>query len=230
MPISEWELLLRLGVAIALGGAIGYERELRDRPAGLRTHLIVALAAATFTVVSLHVVYFQHYANDGVVRIDVGRIASNIVVGIGFLGGGAILHSGKSIKGLTTAASLWLTASVGLAAGGGMFVVAFAVTAASLFALSVLWYAIEQPRKRLVQLEIRLKMAGEFVSRAALAEFLGTVGPVRVTGVDYSRNLADNRSQLRVSVSLPDESLEEATVRRLESLEGVRRVVVKRSG
>src|SRR4051812_7879453 len=122
MPISEADLLIRLAVAVVLGGAVGYERELHEQPAGLRTHLLVALASATFTLVSLHVVFYQHYTPDNIVRMDTGRIASNIVVGMGFLGGGAIVHSGLTIKGLTTAASLWLTAAIGMAAGGGMYV------------------------------------------------------------------------------------------------------------
>jgi len=87
MSITDTEMLIRLGVAIALGGAIGYERELREQPAGLRTHILVALASATFSLVSFHVEAFQNYKADGLIRMDTGRIASNIVVGIGFLGG-----------------------------------------------------------------------------------------------------------------------------------------------
>ena len=138
MPISLAELLLRLAASALLGGAIGYERERREQPAGLRTHLLVSLASATFIIVSTQFVFFQHYVNDGLVHVDVSRIASNVVVGIGFLGGGAILHAGLQIKGLTTAASLWLVAAVGLAAGAGMFVLAGLVTAISLFALVAL--------------------------------------------------------------------------------------------
>ena len=229
MVISHWEVLLRLSVACALGGAIGYERELRERPAGLRTHLVVCLASATFTLVSLYVVYFQSFTNDGIVRIDVGRIASNIVVGIGFLGGGAILHTGSTIRGLTTAASLWLTAAVGLAAGGGMLLLATSVTAFTVFALGVLWYVVEKPRKRVVRLDVRIDLEGGFVTRVALAEFLEPVGAVYVTGVDYSRNLLTNHSKLLVNLTLSDETLEEPTVKRLEGLSGVRRLKVSRS-
>src|SRR4051794_17166238 len=140
MHISEIELLLRMVVAMVLGGAIGYEREIIEQPAGLRTHLLVALASATFMLVSTQFAYFQHYVNDGLVRVDAGRIASNVVVGIGFLGGGAILRAGPRIRGLTTAASLWLAAAIGLAAGGGMFIVAVMATLFALFALVVLRY------------------------------------------------------------------------------------------
>ena len=100
--------------------------------------MLVSLASATFMVVSTQFVFFQHYVDNGVIRADMGRIASNVVVGIGFLGGGAILHSGLRIKGLTTAASLWLVAAVGLAAGSGMFSLAGLATAMSLFVLVAL--------------------------------------------------------------------------------------------
>jgi putative Mg2+ transporter-C (MgtC) family protein len=226
MSISESELLLRLGAAMLFGGAIGYERERREVPAGLRTHMLVSLASATFALVSLHVYTFQSYTNDGIVRFDSGRIASNIVVGIGFLGGGAILHAGMTIKGLTTAASLWLTAAVGLAAGGGMFLLAFAVTASSLVALVVLLYLVERPRKQIIRLRVRIDLEGDFLSRAMLVEHLKPIGAV-VTGIDYSRNLATNRSRMMVNVRLATEALEEPMLRRLEELSGLRRVRVE---
>ena len=150
--LHEYEFLIRMAAAIFLGGAIGYERELREQPAGLRTHLLVALGSATFMLVSSQFVFFQHYPGDGIVRVDGSRIASNVVVGIGFLGGGAILHSGLRIKGLTTAASLWLVAAVGLAAGAGMYLVAMSATVLTLFALVVLRYMVEEPRKHQIDL------------------------------------------------------------------------------
>ena len=110
------ELLIRLVVGTALGGVIGYERDVHGRPAGLRTHLIVALASTTFMLVSTHFVYFQHYTRDDLVAVDTSRIAS-VVTGIGFLGGGAILRTGLGVQGLTTAAGLILTDSGPTASG-----------------------------------------------------------------------------------------------------------------
>jgi putative Mg2+ transporter-C (MgtC) family protein len=228
MAITSAELIARLAAAIVLGGAIGYERELREHPAGLRTHLLVALASATFTIASLQIVYFQHYVNDGIVRIDVGRIASNIVVGIGFLGGGAIVHAGMTIKGLTTAASLWLVAAIGLASGGGMLVLAASVTLSSLLALVVLRYAIEEPRRRIVRMRVQLDLEGDFISRAALVELLAPLGADVVKALDYSRNLTTNRSRIYLTVKLPREDLEEAMMKRLSGLSGLRRVKVER--
>ena len=113
-PTIEWpEVLLRLFVAAALGGAIGLERELRERQAGLRTHLVVSVGSALFTLVSAY-----GFSNFGA-RVDPTRIAAQIVTGIGFLGAGAIIRQGLSVRGLTTAASLWLVAAIGMAVGAG---------------------------------------------------------------------------------------------------------------
>src|SRR4051794_35480485 len=98
----DWSLLLRIGVGSLLGGVIGYERDRHGRPAGLRTHMIVALAAATFMVISTRFVYLQHYGKDDLVEVDASRIAASIVTGMGFLAGGAIMRTGISVQGLTT--------------------------------------------------------------------------------------------------------------------------------
>jgi putative Mg2+ transporter-C (MgtC) family protein len=135
MP-SQGALILRLFLAAALAGALGGERELTEQPAGFRTHILVGLGAALFAMISAY--GFQSIAGLGprqVVRADVTRIASQIVVGIGFLGGGAILKYGASIRGLTTAASLWVTAAVGTAVGIGQLLLGTATTGITLIAL-----------------------------------------------------------------------------------------------
>lgn len=124
----DLDLVLRIVVGTALGGIIGYERDIHGRPAGLRTHAVVALASATFMVVSTHFVYFQEYKAGDLVEVDSSRIAASVVSGIGFLAGGAILRNGLTVQGLTTAAGLWLVAAIGLCAGGGMYIEAVAVT------------------------------------------------------------------------------------------------------
>ena len=132
------ELLLRILLGTVLGAAIGLERDLHGRPAGLRTHSIVALASATFMVVSTRFVFYQHYVAGDLVEVDASRIAASVVSGIGFLGAGAILRTGITIRGLTTAAGLWLVSAIGMAAGGGMYAVATFVTAVGLVALTLL--------------------------------------------------------------------------------------------
>jgi putative Mg2+ transporter-C (MgtC) family protein len=109
----DLELLARLLLAAVLGGAIGAERELNDQPAGLRTHMLLTIGACLFTLISA-------YGFGG--RTDPSRIAAQIVTGIGFLGGGAIVRHGLTVKGVTTAASIWATASVGVAIGAGSYV------------------------------------------------------------------------------------------------------------
>ncbi|PTL81470.1 methyltransferase [Vitiosangium sp. GDMCC 1.1324] len=149
--MDQTTALIRLVTAFGLGFSLGFERELRGQDAGLRTHILVCLGACLFTLCSLLV---EHPLEAGVpleVRADISRIASQIVVGIGFLGGGAILHHGASTKGLTTAANLWLTASVGLAVGLGFPVLAAATTVLALVALiglRVLERAIRRFRKK----------------------------------------------------------------------------------
>jgi putative Mg2+ transporter-C (MgtC) family protein len=136
--VQTGELLLRILLGTVLGAAIGLERDLHGRPAGLRTHAIVALASATFMVVSTRFVFYQHYGAGDLVEVDASRIAASVVSGIGFLGAGAILRTGITIRGLTTAAGLWLVAAIGMAAGGGMYAVATFVTAVGLVALTLL--------------------------------------------------------------------------------------------
>jgi putative Mg2+ transporter-C (MgtC) family protein len=130
------EVAGRLLLAAVLGGLIGLEREATGQPAGLRTHLTVGLGAALFGVISVHGfdAYVQPRA-DSNYQIDVTRVASQVVVGIGFLGAGAILKEGAQIHGLTTAASLWVTAAVGLALGIGNFFAAGFATVVLLAAL-----------------------------------------------------------------------------------------------
>ena len=132
------ELVVRILVGTALGGIIGYERDIHGRPAGLRTHALVALASATFMVVSTHLAYYQRYGPHDFTEVDGSRIAASVVSGIGFLAGGAILRTGFSIQGLTTAAGLWLVAAIGLCAGGGMYYESIAATVLGVVALTLL--------------------------------------------------------------------------------------------
>src|SRR5215213_5398160 len=136
MPDLSWlDVLTRISVAGALGGAIGLERELRERAAGLRTHLLVAVGSAVFTLVSAYAWRDFHFSNREGVTFDPTRIAPQIVSGIGFLGAGAIIRQGISVRGLTTAATLWIVAAIGLASGAGYYSAAVITTGVVLFAL-----------------------------------------------------------------------------------------------
>ena len=136
LALSEWEMALRVVLAVVLGAAIGIDREIDAQAAGFRTHVLVCLGAAVFGLISVHA--FDPFVTERArtnVNVDVTRVASNVVVGIGFLGGGAILKYGATVRGLTTAASMWVTAAIGLAVGVGYYWAAVAATVAALAAL-----------------------------------------------------------------------------------------------
>jgi putative Mg2+ transporter-C (MgtC) family protein len=140
----------RLLVAAALGALVGLEREIHDHPAGMRTHLLVSLGSAGFTVLSI-----AAFPAPGA---DPARIAAQIVTGVGFLGAGAILKEGATIRGLTTAASLWAVAAVGMAAGAGALLVALTITGIALISLWPLRLVAERFVGR-DQHRIRLRLA-----------------------------------------------------------------------
>lgn len=123
------DLILRLLLAAGLGGAIGLEREIRQKPAGLRTNMLIAVGSALFTTISIQLAHTSGTPD---------RIAAQIVTGIGFLGAGAILRSGRSVHGMTTAATIWMNAAVGMAAGAGEFLMATVATLITLIVLAVL--------------------------------------------------------------------------------------------
>jgi len=130
--ITEIDIVIRLCLSFLGGGIIGFERSYRRQVAGLRTHILIALGAASLMLLSIWIP--QNFSERG----DPGRIAAQVVSGIGFLGAGAIIRLGSNIRGLTTAASLWLTAAIGLTIGAGMFVTALTAEVLALVTLFVL--------------------------------------------------------------------------------------------
>ncbi|HCW51439.1 MAG TPA: methyltransferase [Clostridiales bacterium] len=131
---SEFEMVLRLVFSLLLGAVVGLERETHDRPAGLRTFILVSVGSTLIMIVSMNI----RYLFPGGAGVDPGRIAAQVVTGIGFLGAGTILHEGASIRGLTTAAGLWVVAAIGLAVGAGFYLAAGVTTALALITLSLL--------------------------------------------------------------------------------------------
>jgi putative Mg2+ transporter-C (MgtC) family protein len=162
--MAIWDLVIRILVAAALGGLIGLERELRDRAAGFRTHILVGVGAAAFTIASANGFDPWITSQPTNVSFDPSRIAAQIVTGVGFLGAGAIIRHRFSVRGLTTAASLWAAAAVGMAAGLGLYVLA-AVTSVvvvlSLYALRFIEGRIILPRTHdVVDITVRFKHTG----------------------------------------------------------------------
>lgn len=127
---SFWVLTVRLLVAAVLGALIGLERELKERPAGLRTHMLVSTAAATFTIMTFEIYFEMVELGADIARLDPIRVIEAVTAGVAFLAAGAIIRSGSgNIKGLTTGATMWMAGAIGVASGAGFFSVAALATA-----------------------------------------------------------------------------------------------------
>jgi putative Mg2+ transporter-C (MgtC) family protein len=203
------ELVLRLLAAAVLGAAIGYEREIRTKSAGVRTHVLVALGSALFMVISI-------FGFEGAKQFDAARVAAGVVTGIGFLGGGIIIKLQKNhITGLTTAAGLWVTAAIGLSAGCGMFELAILCTAVTLFCLEVMHFWAFRLGKRNVNATLAsrtpealceaVKGLGKMVERSNLSK----QGDLYKMEVDIRiRKREDPMSLIPTLTSFPDVELE----------------------
>jgi putative Mg2+ transporter-C (MgtC) family protein len=192
IPSIGWaDTLLRVAAAAALGGAIGLERELDEKAAGLRTHMLVSIGAALFTMVGAYG-FHDFLANGGsVVRADPGRIAAQVVTGIGFLGAGVIFRQGFTVRGLTTAASLWVVAAIGMAAGAGYWAGAVIATGVGLLSLRPLEWLKERwlTQRAAARLSVELKDGG-------------STGPVLEALERHGDLLALRRDGARVEVEL----------------------------
>ena len=190
--LSQYDIFIRLLTAGILGGLIGLERELHDQPAGLRTHIILVLGATIAMCISINLsMQFHAEATNG----DPERLAAQVISGIGFLGAGAIFRYGANVKGLTTAASLWTTAIIGLAIGAGYFLIGLAATACVLFALVAL-DSLEKNFLRVRSIRI-ISIKGTdrpgFVEevKTALAKF-----GVAIKSVNLSKDMKNNAIQI----------------------------------
>ena len=217
--LAGWEVLLRLALAAVLGAAIGLEREIRERGAGLRTHLLVSLGSALFTIVSAYGFHSFLASGASVVRADPTRIAAQIVTGIGFLGAGAIIRQGLSVRGLTTAATLWVVAAIGLAAGAGYYSAAVVTTVlvlVSLWPLRILAYRIflrYRPERERLLVDLAPGRSAAPVL-AAVEEAGGRIESLAVTGDDEGRSVA-------LEVDLTEEA-RLSTTSAVSELDGVR--------
>ena len=196
----QLDISLRLVMASVLGAAVGFEREIHAHPAGMRTHLLVSLGSAAFTVLSVY----------SFAPADPSRVAAQIVSGIGFLGAGAILKYGSSVRGLTTAASLWATAAVGMAAGAGAWLVALVTTVLIVFSLGPLNRLIARfrsTRQHLFRLRIqatRLEALGA-ISRALISN------GIEIAGVNTQR-LGKGRYEIELDLRPPPGTKSEAII------------------
>ncbi len=142
MNIITYEFVLRLFVAAMLGGVIGLEREYRAKEAGFRTHFLVALGSGLFMILS-QFGFDNVLSNYEQVSLDPSRIASQVVTGIGFIGAGTIIFQKHVVRGLTTAAGLWVTSAIGMTAGAGMYLLSIATTVLVLLCLEALYFILQ---------------------------------------------------------------------------------------
>jgi putative Mg2+ transporter-C (MgtC) family protein len=218
--------LLRILLGAGLGAAIGLERDLHGRPAGLRTHTIVALASATFMVVSTRFVFYQHYAAGDLVEVDASRIAASVVSGIGFLGAGAILRTGITVKGLTTAASLWLVAAIGMAAGGAMYAIAIFVTVVGLAALTLL-RRFEDRGELLPRQRITVLLDDKLSSVSGVIDAFSRSG-AKVSQEEYERTAGEGCTRLTLEVRTVMPLQNHELARAIEQDAGVRHIKIER--
>jgi putative Mg2+ transporter-C (MgtC) family protein len=221
LPIELGEQLdisFRLLVASVLGAAIGLERELHAHPAGMRTHLLVSLGSAAFTVLSIF--FFETPAGpNGSIPTDPSRIAAQIVSGIGFLGAGAILKYGTSVRGLTTAASLWATAGVGMAAGAGAWFVAVVTTVLIVFSLGPLNWVISRLRLRGQDLFRVRVLAARLEALGEISKTL-TQNKIEIAGVN-SQRLGKGRYEIELELRPPPGTKHEAIIAAVSSVSDV---------
>ena len=211
--ISVWETALRLVLATLLGGAVGWQRETAVKPAGFRTHILVCVGAALFTLISR----FGFFDSGA----DPARVASNIVVGIGFLGAGTIWRTGASVQGLTTAASLWTVAAIGMGAGIGYYAGALLAT---VIVISVLSFMKE------IEVRIRRRGLGQLVvvtvdrpgQLGRIGTVLGGFG-VDIEHVDFEPRM-DEMVALSLSVRVPAQVSRHDILVALGDVDGVKEV------
>jgi putative Mg2+ transporter-C (MgtC) family protein len=221
MTLSVGELVARVAIAAALGGLVGLERELSDQPAGFRTHILVSLGAALFTISGAY--GLEDFLEGGGIttRLDPTRVAAQVVTGVGFLGAGAIMHRGVNIRGLTTAASLWVTAAIGMAVGFGYWEGAVAVALVALAALYILGYIERGAREKLKRGRVRFVIDSEPQLRLGeLTEVLDRAGG-RVVSIKVVEEEDEEAREFIVVARLPSHAVAEAVADEIRSLEGV---------
>lgn len=223
--LPQLELIARLCLAALLGGAIGFERERLSWSAGLRTHMLVCVSACLVMIVSAY--GFQDVLARDHIGLDPSRMAAQVVSGIGFLGAGAILLRGEIVRGLTTAASLWSVAAVGLAVGGGLYVAGAATTAIILFILAGLkplerrYFSSRQRRELLISTE-----RGR-ITFSVLEKALGPVTSRISTFIVQNNENGGNTDDVLIGFNRMSEHEFGSLVDQLRDLPGVLKIDIK---
>ncbi|MGE5397881.1 MAG: MgtC/SapB family protein [Chitinophagales bacterium] len=214
--MTDYEIILRLALACLLGGVIGLERESLARPAGLRTYTLVCVGSALAMVVSLQ----MYYQFQSTVNADPGRIAAQVVSGIGFLGAGTIMREGAIVRGLTTAAGLWVVACIGLAVGAGMFLPAIVATALILFVL-IYFFKFEGQVTGLREYKAFVMTVIDRPGQVGkVGAALGEMG-VLIKNIELSRVEDEGGLEIEVLLQIPPNMDPARVIERLSEVEGV---------
>ncbi len=216
-------ILLKLLLAAFLGALVGLEREVHGRPAGFRTHLLVTVGACLMTVISEHYfIKFNSFDSSSALRLDPGRVTAQIVTGIGFLGAGVILKDGQTVRGLTTAACLWVAAGIGMAIGVGLYLPGIVVTLLSLLSLLVL-KRFERFFRRDRYRTMIINAAEGSLSRSELITILDEHG-LRMVDFSMDRDCVNGEVRFDIVVVQPENVPGEELANTIAELDQVNRV------
>lgn len=218
MYITELEISIRLIISCILGGLIGLERESMDRPAGFRTHILVCIGSALIMIVSMYA-----FAAFDTPNKDPGRIAAQVVSGIGFLGAGTIIREGFSVKGLTTAASLWVVAGIGLAIGSGFYFAGIAATGLVFLTLVLFGHIERRYLANKYQQRLKITIWDQPGQLGRIGSFLGQYG-ISIHNVIMQHQPEHNSVDVELILRVPPHTEMVQLIQKLIEVEGVQAV------
>ena len=219
MILNDWAVLLRLLLAFVLSGAVGFEREFHGRAAGFRTHILLGLGSTLVMLTSIHI--FDVYISKA--PCDPARIAAGVVTGVGFLGAGAIMQTKASVKGLTTAASLWVVAGIGLAVGSGLYFGAIFTTILTLVALFFFSRLEHTMIRRDWYKTIVVETKDGAMQLKAIRDILAEHG-AGITDFEADKNDETGNMIIRLGLKLATARHDEFVIRDISGLDGVKSV------
>lgn len=191
----------KLVLAALLGGLVGWEREAHGQAAGLRTNIIVAMSGCLIMVMSTGMDgLYRAFGAESVMRLDPSRMAAYTIAGMGFLGAGAIIKGRSSVRGLTTAASLWLVNGVGLAVGAGFYIPAIIVTTISMVILTGLGLKLFRPSRRIMHTVLTITCRCKLSTLKDIREILESHKDVRISSINYAKDVTEGRNTYRIRI------------------------------
>lgn len=214
--IPFYEIIFRLVLAAALGGMIGFEREIHGRAAGFRTQLIVCVAAVLIMIISEDYYHFIQ-GLDSTMRIDPARIAAGAIIGVGFLGAGVIVKSGFAIRGLTTAATIWMVSAIGLAIGGGLYIAGVAIAVITIVALMAL-RIIEKKMRNLHFMTVKVTTRVADEAEEKISDILKR-HDADIHTVEYSRDSTSKELSFRFTISSREKEIARDLFRELGNMD-----------